>query len=710
MRELLTHLPILVVGASLLSAAVVGGVVYSVLWNRRNAYVSSRFQEVGEVEDTIERQKQEKAALEATVNQLKEELARLGEKRDQLDKLHAELTDVEQRLLASRDALEQAYKAKAELAVAQSEMEHARVEKSTLLEEMEALSARRTELEETVRRFESQYQTAKNQIDQTTGTLATLQAQVLAAQSEHKACREQMESCRAKEEVSRKAAEEATQKLSSLEAEIHRLKEVRDTLERTGAALNETQQKVQSAERMLSGLEKEIDRSKSELKAVQKTIAGQESERAEAEATKKEVAELRQEKERLMERRCEEEVALQKVAAEVLRLKGTLDKTDDQAPDEDLKTSPEEVFQSAPPVELCRESEQNMLTDFIAKLGEAGLVFNRRTVNSFHTALKCQDINPLTVLAGVSGTGKTLLPIQYARYFGMMQLVISVQPRWDSPQDLFGFYNYLERKYKATDLSRLLWSYQNRKEYADLMSIVLFDEMNLARTEYYFSDFLSKLELRRLKSNNANIQIDIPRARVSLPVPPNMLMVGTMNEDESTQTLSDKVLDRANVLRFGRPASERKSSVKTHTVEFSGRTVTKKVWNEWISGDKSLDGAVVNQVARWIDDLNEALEGLGRPFGYRVQEAMMEYVRQYPERSQYRWAFADQIEQKILPKIRGVDTNTGNYATAMAKISGIIAETQDKALLEAFDQANREANNQGLFVWSGVSRWENDRS
>ena len=70
MRELLTHLPILVVGASLLSAAVVGGVVYSVLWNRRNAYVSSRFQEVGEVEDTIERQKQEKAALEATVPSL----------------------------------------------------------------------------------------------------------------------------------------------------------------------------------------------------------------------------------------------------------------------------------------------------------------------------------------------------------------------------------------------------------------------------------------------------------------------------------------------------------------------------------------------------------------------------------------------------------------------------------------------------------------
>jgi len=82
----------------------------------------------------------------------------------------------------------------------------------------------------------------------------------------------------------------------------------------------------------------------------------------------------------------------------------------------------------------------NKVNDY---LRSEGLVFSRRTVNAFHTSLKVANINPLTVLAGISGTGKTLLPIRYAQAMGMYHLVVSVQPRWDSPQDLLGFYNYL---------------------------------------------------------------------------------------------------------------------------------------------------------------------------------------------------------------------------------------------------------------------------
>ena len=84
------------------------------------------------------------------------------------------------------------------------------------------------------------------------------------------------------------------------------------------------------------------------------------------------------------------------------------------------------------------------------------------------------------------------------------------------------------------------------------MLIVLLDEMNLARTEYYFSNFLSRLELRRIvtneneKANRKNAEITIDDNFGNLWVPNNVLFVGTMNEDESTQTLSDKVLDRAN--------------------------------------------------------------------------------------------------------------------------------------------------------------------
>lgn len=719
MTELMVHLPLLVLGVALLVAAAVGWGVYNVLWSRRNRYAASGFTEAGELRDTIDRLKQEQAFRETALARLREELAGMVGKRDQLEKLHAELTDAEQRLLASRDALEQAYRAKAELATAQEEMERVRAEKTALAGELEALEARKAETAETARRFEEQFQAAKAQVEQATTSLATLQAQAMAAQSELKGAQSQIDALRSHEAEARKAAEEADRRSGEarrrqeeLEAELRRLEAEKSRLDKVEPALVAGEEKVRAAERELARLEKDVERSKDELEAVRKTLAGHEEERRKAEETRREVAELREEKERLADRRADEELAFQKVAAEVLRLKGELGDSGRKEPARDLKEPPQVVLGSAPEPRPCRDGEQDLLSEFLGALEEAGLVFSRRTVYSFHTALKCQDINPLTVLAGVSGTGKTLLPIQYATYLGLMQLVISVQPRWDSPQDLFGFYNYLEREYKATDLSRLLWSYGNRPELGDRMSIVLFDEMNLARTEYYFSDFLSKLELRRLRSPNADIQIDIPNDRQLLPVPRNMLMVGTMNEDESTQTLSDKVLDRANVLRFGRPASGgRERPGRTNTVGFCGQTVTKSVWDRWLA-DGTLSGSAEQKVSEWIRELNDALEMLGRPFGYRVQEAMKEYVRQYPDRGQkgFRNAFADQIEQKILPKIRGVDTNAGVYDRAMGRIRGVIDETGDAALHEAFVRADREAQAQGIFVWGGVSRTEDRKT
>ena len=141
-----------------------------------------------------------------------------------------------------------------------------------------------------------------------------------------------------------------------------------------------------------------------------------------------------------------------------------------------------------------------------------GLVFSERILYAFHTSLKAGDISPLVVLAGISGTGKSELPRHYADGMGIHFLLTAVQPRWDSPQDLFGFYNYLERRYKATELARALVQFERFNQGAfedafedaeiddrsDRLLLVLLDEMNLARTEYYFSEFLSKLETRRM--------------------------------------------------------------------------------------------------------------------------------------------------------------------------------------------------------------------
>ncbi len=85
-----------------------------------------------------------------------------------------------------------------------------------------------------------------------------------------------------------------------------------------------------------------------------------------------------------------------------------------------------------------------------------GLKFGNRVLYAFHTALKTTDSSLLVTLAGVSGTGKSELPLRYAEAAGMNFLNVAIQPRWDSPQDLFGLYDYLERRFRPTELTRAL--------------------------------------------------------------------------------------------------------------------------------------------------------------------------------------------------------------------------------------------------------------
>jgi 5-methylcytosine-specific restriction endonuclease McrBC GTP-binding regulatory subunit McrB len=150
-------------------------------------------------------------------------------------------------------------------------------------------------------------------------------------------------------------------------------------------------------------------------------------------------------------------------------------------------------------VRLKDIDENNFLVAFSKFLQNKCLNFHERIVKAFHTSLKVQDISALVVLAGISGTGKSELPQKYADFIGAPLVMLPVQPRWDSPQDLQGFYNYIEKKYKPTELMHYLYQYQQDPKMEGRIILVLLDEMNLARVEYYFSDFLSKLETRRSK-------------------------------------------------------------------------------------------------------------------------------------------------------------------------------------------------------------------
>ena len=364
--------------------------------------------------------------------------------------------------------------------------------------------------------------------------------------------------------------------------------------------------------------------------------------------------------------------------------------------------------------------ESTALRRLAEHLRAKGLHFPERVQLAFHTSLKAAHINPLVVLAGVSGTGKSALPMAYAEATGMNFVSLAVQPGWSGPQDLLGFYNYLERKYKATELARALaqmsrfsakdlpgLQIQSRKEQ---MLLLLLDEMNLARIEYYFSDFLSRLEQRRgrkLEDDQRRREVSLMVDAGSLPAKEmprfifpdfNVLFVGTMNEDESTQSLSDKVIDRANVLRFGAPKDLRAAPapIVAPTADFLPRVT----WEQWV---KPFDGNGFDKERSILTQLNQMLESVNRPFGHRVYRAILDYLANYPgvaTESARRNALADQIEQKIIPKLRGLDTQDDTTSRCLDQLGATISGLQDPELADAFTRARQ----QHLFEWFGVKR------
>lgn len=350
------------------------------------------------------------------------------------------------------------------------------------------------------------------------------------------------------------------------------------------------------------------------------------------------------------------------------------------------------------------------------------LKYSTRTVLAFHTALKINDHSQLTVLAGVSGTGKSLLPRRYAEAMGIHFLQIAVEPRWDSPQDLLGFYNYIEKNYRATDLARLLVHMDPYKsatpsgiDRSDHISLVLLDEMNLARVEYYFSEFLSRLEARprydeagdERKRADAMIPIDIRGLKTPISLFPahNVLFVGTMNDDESTQSLSDKVLDRSNILQFAAP-HEFHNLNSTDRGNRPTQAQSFESWRTWVRPATGFNGAARNAVDVAINKLAEIMEDCGRPFGHRLRDSMIAYVANYPkpQGEDYRLPLADQIELRILPKLRGLEIES--HRAAFDQLDRLLRdELNDLVMAERVAELReRQARGTGLFVWRGLTR------
>src|SRR5574344_251631 len=158
----------------------------------------------------------------------------------------------------------------------------------------------------------------------------------------------------------------------------------------------------------------------------------------------------------------------------------------------------------------------------------------------------------LIILEGISGTGKTSLPYALGKFFKNDAFICSVQPSFKDRSELLGYYNEFTRKFNETEFLRALYTATYRQD----LNIIVLDEMNLARVEYYFAEFLSIMEMpdhSEWKIELINTFNDTDPKNIhegKLLIPQNAIFFGTANNDDSTFTISDKVYDRAISIFF----------------------------------------------------------------------------------------------------------------------------------------------------------------
>lgn len=359
-----------------------------------------------------------------------------------------------------------------------------------------------------------------------------------------------------------------------------------------------------------------------------------------------------------------------------------------------------------------------------------GLHFNPRLLKAFHTSLKTAEWSPITVLAGVSGTGKSELPRLYSHFGGIYFSSIPVQPNWDSKESMLGFFNSIDNRFDAESILRFLA--QSQRDWrddaedaigypglSDAVCMILLDEMNLAHPELYFAEFLSKFEERRGRDRDHLPAIDVKLGTgmdpYRIPLGRNMLWTGTMNQDETTKSLSDKVLDRSIVMYFPRPTElKRRKKVNSLDETNRGEILHIGTWNSWKVDETDFTDEEILPYKAFVEEMNEALGFVGRAIGHRVWQSVEYYMASYPkvrlsergskERARaMHVAFEDQIVQKIMPKLRGIDTAGESEKKCIIPIKNLLLKGVKDVpfnLDKDFELARRLGY--GQFVWQSA--------
>ena len=288
---------------------------------------------------------------------------------------------------------------------------------------------------------------------------------------------------------------------------------------------------------------------------------------------------------------------------------------------------------------------------------ERELAFSRELIESLHLGLWANERRHFAILAGLSGSGKTQLAIEYGRAVtgaddesSVRLCAVSAAPGWHDPSPLLGYLNPLDGEYVGTEFQRLLLNAHGKPKE---VHVCVLDEMNLSHPEQYLAPLLSAMEREGGMVEFHDSDEMALGVLQRIPYPRNLVLIGTVNMDETTMGISDKVLDRAFTREFW--------------------DIEVDAWPRWER--TRLRDSERDRVRKLLNELMKTLRPARLHFGWRVIAEFVAFLeRRAADSAELPFKQAlDQITYaKVLPKLRGDDSQRNR--TALEKCREVLAD------------------------------------
>jgi hypothetical protein len=367
---------------------------------------------------------------------------------------------------------------------------------------------------------------------------------------------------------------------------------------------------------------------------VRKTLVEQEALLEEVGKLNRDVFKLTQEKERILAMKISQ---LGLKPGESPEIEGMLEGEEKKDTDEeevDISPTGRSRFYKLTEVDLAMANYQVEETNNTLSLSEIcdtfrnyaaskmGLFYQIKVIRLFLASFASSR---LIILQGISGTGKTSLPYAFGKFLSNDAIIASVQPSWRDRTELFGYFNEFTKRFNETEVLTKMYE----AKYRDIIYVTILDEMNIARVEYYFAEMLSILEMPSrdewVVDLIPNVWENDPKLLENgkLKLPDNMWYVGTINNDDSTFMVTDKVYDRAMPIDIN-DKGQKFDAPLTEGMKLSSKYV------ESLFDKSKEDHPVSEEVLKKIEEMdNYVIEHFRLAFGNRIVKQLHDFIPAY---------------------------------------------------------------------------------